>query len=263
MGEFIVIFAVFHGRSPLTELLFHGTAGHSSPPGLAEGCQLSFPLSDRQVAPPTTMNVFVVYVQNRPRTLWANAVKGSMATSYHQYILTSMDLHTLSWWRPQTDRPAHTAEAQSPPSSSSSSPASGFTPAAATAGVYGFRLLDADQAAVHDVIREWNFGELLFGRRVGRTTLRTENALIYDVVSLLARSFHDLDRSQSIDTHRLSCWDPDAQGPWPHGRALVSYMKMVQFNGLTGDVRLGDQGRRKEFSLEVMKLQPDGFQKIS
>ncbi|XP_075750731.1 glutamate receptor ionotropic, kainate 3-like [Rhipicephalus microplus] len=188
------------------------------------------------------------------------AVKESMTTPYHQYILTSMDLHTLHWWRPQNDQLADTGPVRG--LSTSPSPSTGSTPESATAGVYGFRLLDPDQAGVHDVIRDWNFGELLFGRRVERSTLRTENALIYDAVSLLARSFHDLDSSQSIDTHRLSCWDPDAQGPWPHGRALVSYMKMVQFKGLTGDVHLDDQGRRKDFALDVIKLHSNGFEKV-
>nr|XP_054922403.1 glutamate receptor ionotropic, kainate 3-like [Dermacentor andersoni] len=194
-------------------------------------------------------------------TFMKKAVKESMATPYHQYILASMDLHTLSWWRPRADRPADSAGAEALPTPPSSSPASGSA-AAAAAGVYGFRLLDPDQPAVHDVIRDWNFGELLFGRRVERATLKTENALIYDALSLLARSFHDLDRSQSIETHRLSCWDPDAQGPWPHGRALVSYMKMVQFKGLTGDMHLSDLGRRKDFALDVVKLQSNGFEKV-
>ncbi|KAL1416535.1 hypothetical protein MTO96_027898 [Rhipicephalus appendiculatus] len=200
-------------------------------------------------APETNADITRTVIEEFRQSAIAKAVKESMATPYHQYILTSM-----------SDRPADTAGGL--PTPPSSSPASEATPASATAGVYGFRLLDPDQASVHDVIRDWNFGELLFGRRVERSTLRTENALIYDAVSLLARSFHDLDRSQSIDTHRLSCWDPDAQGPWPHGRALVSYMKMVQFKGLTGDVRLGDQGRRKDFALDVIKLQSNGFRKV-
>ncbi|XP_077538967.1 glutamate receptor ionotropic, kainate 3-like [Haemaphysalis longicornis] len=184
------------------------------------------------------------------------AVKESMVTPYHQYILTSMDLHTLSWWREGQRSKRGSAKADA--TTEAPQPARRET----TAGVYGFRLLDPEQRAVHEVIREWNFGELLFGRRVERSTLSMENALIYDAVSLLARSFHDLDRSQSIETHRLSCWDPDAQGPWPHGRSLVSYMKMVQVKGLTGDVRLGEQGNRRDFTLDIVKLQSTGFQKV-
>ncbi|KAH6931803.1 hypothetical protein HPB50_000856 [Hyalomma asiaticum] len=47
--------------------LFQGTAGHSNSPDLTDDRWLpaGFPMSDRQVAPPTTAHVFVVYTQSR------------------------------------------------------------------------------------------------------------------------------------------------------------------------------------------------------
>lgn len=43
-------------------------------------------------------------------------------------------------------------------------------------GVYGLRILDPSDGAVRGVIRDWNFGELLFGRRVDQRTLRVSEA---------------------------------------------------------------------------------------
>ena len=55
-------------------------------------------------------------------------------------------------------------------------------------------------------------------------SLQTETALIYDAVHLFARALNDLDHSQEIDTHPLSC---DGTQTWQHGNSLVNYMKLV------------------------------------
>lgn len=48
---------------------------------------------------------------------------------------------------------------------------------------------------------------------------------MYDAVHLFAKALHDLDASQQIDIHPLSC---DAQDTWPHGYSLINYMKIVR-----------------------------------
>ncbi|KAM7300443.1 glutamate receptor ionotropic, kainate 3-like [Ixodes scapularis] len=169
------------------------------------------------------------------------AMKQSMDSRYHQYIITSMDVHTVnvaSWW-----------------------PKNG-TGAGKRPGVYGLRILDPSDGAVRGVIRDWNFGELLFGRRVDQRTLRTMNALIYDAVALLSRSFHDLDTSQAIETLNISCSITNPQAFWPYGGSLVSYMKMVQVKGLTGDVRLNERGARRDLVLDVVKIRENAFAKV-
>lgn len=47
---------------------------------------------------------------------------------------------------------------------------------------------------------------------------------MYDAVYLFAKALHDLDASQQIDIHPISC---DAQDTWPHGYSLINYMKIV------------------------------------
>lgn len=48
---------------------------------------------------------------------------------------------------------------------------------------------------------------------------------MYDAVHLFAKALHDLDASQQMDIHPLSC---DAQDTWPHGYSLINYMKIVR-----------------------------------
>lgn len=47
---------------------------------------------------------------------------------------------------------------------------------------------------------------------------------MYDAVHLFSKALHDLDTSQQIDIHPLSC---DGQDTWPHGYSLINYMKIV------------------------------------
>lgn len=54
--------------------------------------------------------------------------------------------------------------------------------------------------------------------------IKAETALMYDAVHLFAKALHDLDTSQQIDIHPLSC---DGQDTWPHGYSLINYMKIV------------------------------------
>lgn len=50
---------------------------------------------------------------------------------------------------------------------------------------------------------------------------------MYDAVHLFAKALHDLDASQQMDIHPLSC---DAQDTWPHGYSLINYMKIVRMS---------------------------------
>ena len=52
------------------------------------------------------------------------------------------------------------------------------------------------------------------------------------------------------------------QTSWPHGSSLINYMKLMQFNGLSGMVRFDSQGVRTDFDLDVMELQVNKFQKV-
>ena len=89
--------------------------------------------------------------------------------------------------------------------------------------------------------------------------IKTETALIYDAVKLLATALQDLDQSQSVDVSPISC---ENGTPWPHGSSLINYMRPITFRGITGLVGFDQLGFRSSFSLDVMTISETGLQKI-
>ena len=42
---------------------------------------------------------------------------------------------------------------------------------------------------------------------------------------------------------------------WPHGNSLINYMKLVEFVGLSGPIKLDQTGTRTEFAMTLQELQ--------
>ena len=95
--------------------------------------------------------------------------------------------------------------------------------------------------------------------QVLRGGLDTRSALIYDSVTAFALALDQLDRVQRVRQKSLDCCGEDA---WSHGSSLVNFMKMVEFIGLTGRVHLDASGRRTNFHLDLVELQPEGMKKL-
>ena len=56
------------------------------------------------------------------------------------------------------------------------------------------------------------------------TLCKTETALTYDAVQLIAKALRELDRSQDVRVKSLNCEGTDT---WIHGNSLINYMTMV------------------------------------
>ena len=48
---------------------------------------------------------------------------------------------------------------------------------------------------------------------------------------------------------------------WPHGNSLINYMKMIEFVGLSGPIKLDQEGVRTEFAMTLQELQLPGLVK--
>lgn len=95
--------------------------------------------------------------------------------------------------------------------------------------ITAFRLVDPQNPQVQETVLEWTNQLKLMKKTDERTPanaslIKAETALMYDAVHLFAKALHDLDTSQQIDIHPLSC---DGQDTWPHGYSLINYMKIV------------------------------------
>lgn len=164
-----------------------------------------------------------------------------MMSDYHSYLITSLDLHTVNLEPFQYGGTNITA----------------------------FRLVNPDNPLVKQTVKNWTSSDgkasigssgkkLNFGY-FNNSVIKAETALMYDAVHLFAKALHDLDSSQQIDIHPLSC---DNQDTWPHGYSLINYMKIVEMRGLTDVIKFDHQGFRTDFILDIIELAPNGLRKI-
>ncbi|XP_076034612.1 glutamate receptor ionotropic, kainate 2-like isoform X3 [Oratosquilla oratoria] len=165
-----------------------------------------------------------------------------MLTSYHNYFVTSLDLHTVDL---EDFRHGGT-------------------------NITALRVVDPENAMVQRVIQDWVFGQTRYGRNANSPTaptlmnnnitfLETEVALMYDAVQLFAKALHDLHRSRHIDLTRLEC---DGDATWVHGNSLINYMKWVEINGLTGLIKFDTEGFRRDVTLEIVEMTKDGLVRV-
>ncbi|XP_070394605.1 glutamate receptor ionotropic, kainate 2-like isoform X2 [Dermacentor albipictus] len=161
----------------------------------------------------------------------------NMMTYYHNYIITSLDLHTLDL-----------------------SEFSGIQ-----ANITAFRLVDPQRPEVINVVRDLKIGRALW--RYGASnhseiiSVDTDTALMYDAVTLLATGLHNADRvMHNLDLQSLNCEQPK---PWKHGSSLLESMKMTTIKGLTGDVRIEPRGIREDFYMDVIELKSKGMIKVA
>ncbi|KAK4305191.1 hypothetical protein Pmani_022910 [Petrolisthes manimaculis] len=175
-------------------------------------------------------------------TVLKQAQQVGLMTSYHNYFITSLDLETID-----LEEFRH-----------------GGT------NITSLRLVSPDNPLVQQVIQDWVFGELNYGRTVdpptttlqssNRSFLETEVALLYDGVQLVAKALTDLDRSHRVQVRPLQC-DIDSS-PWEYGTSLLNYIKLVQVEGLTGLIKLDSEGFRRDVTLDIIELTQLGLKRI-
>ncbi|XP_074598842.1 glutamate receptor ionotropic, kainate 2-like [Brevipalpus obovatus] len=102
--------------------------------------------------------------------------------------------------------------------------------------------------------------------------IRTESALTFDAVKLIALAMQEMDRTQTIDVTPTSC---ENGAHWQHGSSLLNYLRTRTFHGASGLVTFESSRHRPSFTLSVMTVIPrndsiegpesgfgDGLQKI-
>ncbi|XP_064612115.1 glutamate receptor ionotropic, kainate 2-like isoform X2 [Liolophura sinensis] len=141
------------------------------------------------------------------------------------------------------------------------------------ANVTAFRIVDPMNPKVRDAISDWALEEMRTGKsalmrqremQILNITLKgnftTETALINDAVLVFAKALNELARAQDVKTEGLSCSRSDS---WKNGNSLLNYMKLMEFDGLSGPVRFDQEsGLRTDFSLDIIMLDKKGLQKI-
>lgn len=158
-----------------------------------------------------------------------------MMTSSHHYLLTSLDVDTL------------------------------YLEDFSYSGtkINSLRLVDLSSPEVLKVTDELRLHEMFVSQDIPperNLSLTTETALVFDAVTLVAKSLHDLDASQHINIKPLNC---EVENSWGSGHSLINYMKAVQMSGLSGVVGFNTSyGFRSYFDLDILELRSTRMVKI-
>ncbi|XP_062386138.1 glutamate receptor ionotropic, kainate 5 [Sardina pilchardus] len=85
------------------------------------------------------------------------------------------------------------------------------------------------------------------------------SALMFDAVHVVVGAVRELNRSQEIGVKPLSCTSPLI---WQHGTSLMNYLRMVEYDGLTGRVEFNSKGQRTNYTLHILEKHRGGHKEI-
>uniref|UniRef100_A0AAY4DNZ8 Glutamate receptor n=1 Tax=Denticeps clupeoides TaxID=299321 RepID=A0AAY4DNZ8_9TELE len=85
------------------------------------------------------------------------------------------------------------------------------------------------------------------------------SALMFDAVHVVVSAVRELNRSQEIGVKPLSCTSPLI---WQHGTSLMNYLRMVEYDGLTGRVEFNSKGQRTNYTLHILEKHRGGHKEI-
>ncbi|CAM5176737.1 unnamed protein product [Eretmochelys imbricata] len=69
----------------------------------------------------------------------------------------------------------------------------------------------------------------------------------------------ELNRSQEIGVRPLACTSASI---WQHGTSLMNYLRMVEYDGLTGRVEFNSKGQRTNYTLRILEKSRNGHREI-
>ncbi|XP_066488005.1 glutamate receptor 2 isoform X1 [Tiliqua scincoides] len=132
------------------------------------------------------------------------------------------------------------------------------------ANVSGFQIVDYDDPLVSKFIQRWSTLEEKEYPGAHTSNIKYTSALTYDAVKVMTEAFRNL-RKQRIEISRRGnagdCLANPAV-PWSHGVEIERALKQVQVEGLTGNIKFDQNGKRINFTINVMELKSTGPRKI-
>ncbi|CAL8109948.1 unnamed protein product [Orchesella dallaii] len=213
-------------------------------------------------------NIFIDCATDKALEVMKQAQQVGLMTYQYSFIITSLDLHTLDL----------------------------VDFSYGDINITAYRIVDPERPEVDAIVKQWNSQisvdnynsrSQIYGQYYGnygsdqgympsarnvaasrnpalppdneQRMMKTETALIYDAVFLFGKALHVLDSSQRIDIKPLNC---DSKDTWQHGYSIINYMKMVQFQGLTGLIQFNTSGYRTDVQMDVVQLKQNGLRKI-
>uniref|UniRef100_A0AAZ3SDZ9 Glutamate receptor n=1 Tax=Oncorhynchus tshawytscha TaxID=74940 RepID=A0AAZ3SDZ9_ONCTS len=125
------------------------------------------------------------------------------------------------------------------------------------ANISGFQIVSPENPIVQQFLQRW---ERLDEREFPEYT----SALTHDAILVIAEAFRYL-RRQRVDVSRRGgagdCLANPAV-PWSQGIDIERALKMVQVQGMTGNIQFDSYGRRSNYTIDVYEMRTGGPKKI-
>ncbi|XP_042323606.1 glutamate receptor 2 isoform X2 [Sceloporus undulatus] len=132
------------------------------------------------------------------------------------------------------------------------------------ANVSGFQIVDYDDPLVTKFIQRWSTLEEKEYPGAHTSTIKYTSALTYDAVKVMDAAFRNLRKQRVEISRRGNAGDCLANPavPWSHGVEIERALKQVQVEGLTGNIKFDQNGKRINYTINVMELKSIGPRKI-
>ncbi|XP_076298659.1 glutamate receptor IB isoform X1 [Lasioglossum baleicum] len=138
--------------------------------------------------------------------------------------------------------------------------------------ITGFRIVDTTRPYVKDFLAGWHRRDSATTQGAGRESISAQAALMYDAVFVLVEAFNKFlkkkqDKSNvrrtgipggsqiTNDTRALDC---NSSRGWvtafEYGEKISRLLRKVEAEGLTGEIRFNDDGRRHNYTLHVVEM---------
>ncbi|KAM4810567.1 glutamate receptor 2 isoform 1-T1 [Rhinophrynus dorsalis] len=132
------------------------------------------------------------------------------------------------------------------------------------ANVSGFQIVDYDDPLVAKFIQRWSTLEEKEYPGAHTATIKYTSALTFDAVQVMTEAFRNLKKQRVEITRRGNAGDCLANPavPWGHGVEIERALKQVQVEGLTGNIKFDQNGKRVNYTINIMELKSNGPRKI-
>uniref|UniRef100_A0A8C9WRB3 Glutamate ionotropic receptor AMPA type subunit 3 n=1 Tax=Scleropages formosus TaxID=113540 RepID=A0A8C9WRB3_SCLFO len=132
------------------------------------------------------------------------------------------------------------------------------------ANITGFQIINPENAIVQQFLQRWDRLDEREFPEAKNTPLKYTSALTHDAILVIAEAFRYLRRQRVDVSRRGSAGDCLANPavPWSQGIDIERALKMVQVQGMTGNVQFDTFGRRSNYTIDVYEMKTSGPRKI-
>nr|XP_004653986.1 glutamate receptor 3 isoform X1 [Jaculus jaculus]XP_044996906.1 glutamate receptor 3 isoform X1 [Jaculus jaculus] len=131
------------------------------------------------------------------------------------------------------------------------------------ANITGFQIVNNENPMVQQFIQRWvRLDEREFPE-AKNVPLKYTSALTHDAILVIAEAFRYLRRQRVDVSRRGSAGDCLANPavPWSQGIDIERALKMVQVQGMTGNIQFDTYGRRTNYTIDVYEMKVSGSRK--